>query len=200
MGCSLLMQQECLGVQSRKHDMVTPGSAISSRPGPRSALFALAVLSSVLTCSGVAQETQIRNGIEGRLGWEIHRQSIAWIVGYRFIASKSWSFVPELHFVAVLTPAVSLRYELPLSQVVRVGISGGLGLNFPPYPPAITSIAAISTNFKVSDYSYWSIEGRIISPILESTRDNEVGGTLSISRVKSLRKFPPLVISLGYEF
>ncbi len=147
-----------------------------------------------------APESQSVNRFEARVGWEIYRQSLVGILGYVIPLGASWSIIPELHYVAVLTPAVSARYEVPISANLSFSVLGGVGVNFPPSPPPITGVVAISAMLKTSDNFRWSLEGRIIAPALDYMRDYEVGGTLSISKMRSLLNYPPFVISIGFEF
>ena len=146
------------------------------------------------------RKSQSENRFEMRVGWEIYRQSLVGILGYIIPLGASWSIVPELHYVAVLTPAVSARYEVPISDNLSLCVLGGVGVNFPPSPPPITGIVAISAMLETSEKFRWSIEGRIIAPALDYMQNYEVGGTLSISKMRSLLYYPPLVISLGFEF
>jgi hypothetical protein len=138
--------------------------------------------------------------VEARVGWETNRQSIVGILGYVVPLGASWSFVPELNFVGVATPAVSARYEVPISDKSSFCILGGIGVTFPPFPPPITGIVAVSAMLKTNDNSQWSIEARIIAPALDYMHDYKVGGTLSTSKIRSLLNYPPFVVSIGFEF
>ena len=155
----------------------------------------------VLLCNiGAAQQPESQDKFEARVGWEVHRQSLVGILGYVISLPESWAILPELHIVAVLTPSVSLRREFRIYDNVSVGILGGVGVNFPPSPPPITGIAAISMRLNALDRHCWSLEVRLIAPAVSQTTDNEVGGTLGNSKIRSLRKYPPLVVSIGFEF
>ncbi len=150
--------------------------------------------------SSVSEEMPGTNAFEAHMGWEVQRQSLVGFAGYKFVVAESWSVIPEFHYVAVITPSVSLRYTAALSGVAALGIQGGMGVNFPPFTPAVTWIAACAGTFRIDGDTYVIVEARIIAPMLLSTTDYSVGGTLHSSRMMSLRKYPPIVLSLGYGF
>jgi hypothetical protein len=157
------------------------------------------IIATLPDASAFAQEVASRNRFEVRAGWEVNRQSLVGVIGYDIALSERWDIIPQLNYVAVLTPAVTVRCHVPVSGIWSVGISGGLGLNFPPIIPHITGIAALSTRLATGTGIVWSIEVRLIRPFLNRTEDVEVGGTLPGSRIRSLRDYPPIALSLGIE-
>ena len=144
--------------------------------------------------------SQAAGGVETRLGWEVQRQSIVGILGYSIPTSETWSLLPELNFVAAFTPSLSARWSVPLSPNVSASIQGGLGLSFPPSPPSLAGLLAVSLRLKTKEDCFCSLEGRVIAPGLDTSQNIEVGGSLSSSKVRSLRYYPPIVVSIGFEF
>lgn len=138
------------------------------------------------------------NELEIKVGWEIHRASLVGIVGYNYFTSKDWSIVPELNFVVGLTVSGSLRYEHRIEYRIRVYGQGGIGVT--PIPRLVpTGIIATGLKYKLVKKVSLLVETRILL-LSDLGVDWSVGGTLPSSKLLNVRKFPPVVFSVGIAF